>query len=82
MNSSQSTDACGYGQGIASGPKSTSRGTKLHTSAPRAWRIIGAASCFAGDAAGATAALDALDDKGRRFVAYVCANNKVALPAR
>jgi hypothetical protein len=49
---------------------------------PRAWRIIGAASCFAGDAAGATAALDALDDKGRRFVAYVCANNKVALPAR
>ena len=49
---------------------------------PRAWRIIGAASCFRGDAAGAAAARDALDDKGRRFVEYVCANNKVTLPAR
>lgn len=48
----------------------------------RAWRIIGAASCFRGDAAGAAAARDALDDKGRRFVEYVCANNKVTLPAR
>jgi len=47
---------------------------------PRAWRIIGAASCFAGDAAGAAAARDALEDAGRRFVEYVCANNKVTLP--
>ena len=47
---------------------------------PRAWRIIGAASCFAGDAAGAAAARDALDGAGRRFIEYVCANNKVALP--
>ena len=34
MNSSQSTEECGYGQGIASGWKSSGRGTKLQISAP------------------------------------------------
>lgn len=49
---------------------------------PRAWRIIGAASCFRGDAAGAAAARDALDGPARRFVEYVCSVNNVVLPAR
>ena len=39
MNSSQSTDECGYGHGIASGWKSSGRGTKLQISAPRAANV-------------------------------------------
>src|SRR6187401_340006 len=39
MISSHDGELCGYGQGIASGAKSTSRGTKLQISAPRAANV-------------------------------------------
>src|SRR5580765_1210394 len=39
MISSIATDECGYGQGIASGWKSSGRGTKLQISAPRAANV-------------------------------------------
>jgi RNA polymerase sigma-70 factor (ECF subfamily) len=46
----------------------------------KAWRIIGASSCFLKDAAGATAAHNELDDQGRKFVTYVCSRNGITLP--
>jgi hypothetical protein len=46
----------------------------------KAWRIVGAASCFNKDASGATEAWNALDPKGRKFVEYVCKRNDVTLP--
>jgi RNA polymerase sigma factor (sigma-70 family) len=48
--------------------------------AAKAWRIIGASSCFKQDAAGATAAWDALDPRGKKFIEYVCKRNDVTLP--
>lgn len=47
----------------------------------KAWRIIGASSCFKQDAAGAGAAWDALDRSGRKFIEYVCKRNDVTLPS-
>jgi hypothetical protein len=46
----------------------------------KAWRVIGASSCFKGDGAGAGAAWSHLDSTGRKFVEYVCARNHVAVP--
>jgi RNA polymerase sigma-70 factor (ECF subfamily) len=46
----------------------------------KAARIMGASSCFKGDAAGATDAWHALDDHGRKFIEYVCKRNDVTLP--
>ncbi|HEY1587504.1 MAG TPA: hypothetical protein VGH63_17525, partial [Polyangia bacterium] len=46
----------------------------------KAARIMGASSCFKGDAAGATEAWQALDDRGRKFIEYVCKRNDVTLP--
>jgi hypothetical protein len=48
----------------------------------RAWRIIGASSCFLKDAAGAGAAWRELDEQSRKFVEYVCANNRVTIDKR
>lgn len=48
----------------------------------RTGRIIGASSCFLKDVQAATTAWKALDDAGRRFVAYVCANNGVRIDER
>jgi hypothetical protein len=45
----------------------------------RALRVIGASSCFLKDAHGAAAAWRELTGTGRKFVEYVCANNKVRL---
>jgi RNA polymerase sigma factor (sigma-70 family) len=45
-----------------------------------AWRVIGASSCFLGDAAGAVEARDHLDPPGQKFVTYVCGRNDVTLP--
>ena len=47
----------------------------------RAGRIIGASSCFLGDAPAATAAWRTLNASGKQFVAYVCARNHVAIDA-
>jgi hypothetical protein len=46
----------------------------------RALRIVGAASCFLGDAAGARKAADGLDAGGRVFVRYVCGQSGLELP--
>ena len=46
----------------------------------RALRIVGAASCFLGDATGARKAADDLDAGGRVFVRYVCAQSGLELP--
>jgi len=43
-------------------------------------RIMGASSCFKGDAAGATEAWQALDNRGRKFLEYVCKRHDVTLP--
>ncbi|MDB4969344.1 MAG: hypothetical protein JWN44_5033 [Myxococcales bacterium] len=46
----------------------------------KAWRVIGASSCFQHDADGAESAWSALDDHGKRFIEYVCKRNDVTLP--
>ena len=46
----------------------------------RAWRVIGAASCFLKDRSGAHEAWSKLNPQGRSFLEYVCSRNKVALP--
>ncbi|HEX8954194.1 MAG TPA: hypothetical protein VF945_20200, partial [Polyangia bacterium] len=46
----------------------------------KAWRIIGASSCFKKDAAAAAAAWNELDGRGKKFVEYVCKRNDVTLP--
>ncbi|HEY2744728.1 MAG TPA: hypothetical protein VGL86_08900 [Polyangia bacterium] len=46
----------------------------------KAWRIVGASSCFKQDAAGAGEAWNQLDPGGRKFVEYVCKRNDVTLP--
>ena len=46
----------------------------------KAWRIVGASSCFNKDVAGATEAWNALDPSSRKFVEYVCKRNDVTLP--
>jgi RNA polymerase sigma-70 factor (ECF subfamily) len=48
--------------------------------ASKAWRIVGASSCFKQDANGATEAWNALDPQSRKFIEYVCKRNDVALP--
>lgn len=48
--------------------------------APKAWRIIGASSCFKQDSAGALAAWRELDGRGKKFIEYVCKRNDVTLP--
>jgi RNA polymerase sigma-70 factor (ECF subfamily) len=46
----------------------------------KAWRIVGASSCFKQDADGASAAWNALDNPGKKFIEYVCKRNQVTLP--
>lgn len=46
----------------------------------RAWKIIGASSCFLQDPTGAAEAWQALDPNGRKFIEYVCQRNDVVLP--
>ena len=46
----------------------------------KAWRIIGASSCFKQDAEGAISAWRALDTPGKKFIQYVCKRNDVTLP--
>ena len=48
--------------------------------ASKAWRIVGASSCFKQDANGATEAWNQLDTPGRKFIEYVCKRNDVTLP--
>ncbi len=47
---------------------------------PKAWKVIGASSCFKQDAAGAAEAWNELDGRGRKFIEYVCKRNDVTLP--
>jgi RNA polymerase sigma factor (sigma-70 family) len=53
---------------------------KVASNPDKAWRIVGAASCFLKDAPAATEARNALDVHGRRFVEYVCSRNGITLP--
>ncbi len=46
----------------------------------RAWRIIGASSCYLKDLKGARQAWTRLDAQGRQFLKYVCARNGVTVP--
>jgi RNA polymerase sigma-70 factor (ECF subfamily) len=48
----------------------------------RAWRIVGAASCFKHDGAGAAEAYDALEPQGRNFLRYVCERNGTKIDAK
>jgi pSer/pThr/pTyr-binding forkhead associated (FHA) protein/tetratricopeptide (TPR) repeat protein len=46
----------------------------------KAWRIIGASSCFLKDKTGASAAWGKLDATGRSFLKYVCARSGITVP--
>ncbi len=46
----------------------------------RAWRIIGASSCFLKDRAGAVAAFGKLDGQGKNFLKYVCSRQAITIP--
>jgi len=47
----------------------------------KAWRLIGASSCFLKDRAGAVAAFGKLDAQGKQFLKYVCgARNSITIP--
>ena len=46
----------------------------------RAWRIIGASSCFLKDRGGAVNAFGKLDAQGRNFLKYVCSRQAITIP--
>ncbi|MFI5288812.1 MAG: hypothetical protein ACHQ17_04145, partial [Polyangia bacterium] len=51
------------------------------TQAGKAWRIIGASSCYLKDRGGATQAWNRLDAQGRQFLRYVCfSHNGITVP--
>jgi hypothetical protein len=45
----------------------------------KAWRIMGASSCFLRDKAAALKAYRHLDGSGKQFLAYVCSRNDITL---
>jgi cell division septum initiation protein DivIVA len=45
----------------------------------KAWRVVGASSCFLKDVAGAREAYQRLGDQQREFLRYVCARNAIKL---
>jgi pSer/pThr/pTyr-binding forkhead associated (FHA) protein len=47
---------------------------------PKAWRIVGASSCFLKDKDGATKAFNKLDSQGKQFLKYVCSRNGMTVP--
>ena len=47
---------------------------------PKAWRIIGASSCFQKDKSGAAAAWNHLVAMDRQFLKYVCQRNNIVVP--
>lgn len=54
---------------------------KAQRAAPsKAWRIIGASSCFLKDKNGAVQAWNKLDAQGRQFLKYVCSRNSITVP--
>ena len=46
----------------------------------KAWRIIGASSCFLKDKAGASSAWNKLGNMDRQFLKYVCGRNAITIP--
>ena len=48
--------------------------------APKAWRIVGASSCFLHDGSGAAEAWHRLDARGQKFLEYVCKRHDVVIP--
>ena len=46
----------------------------------KAWRIIGAASCFLKDRTGAMQAWNKLGPQERSFLKYVCSRNAITVP--
>ena len=46
----------------------------------KAWRIIGASSCFLKDKNGAVAAWNKLSTMDRQFLKYVCQRNTITIP--
>ena len=53
--------------------------TQLSAEPDKAWRLIGASSCFLKDRKAATNAFSHLDAEGKQFVVYVCSRNGVQL---
>ena len=49
-------------------------------SSQKNWRVIGAASCFLHDGAGAEEASQQLDAPGRQFIEHACGRNGTPLP--
>jgi len=47
---------------------------------PKAWRIVGASSCFLKDKDAATKAFNKLDSQGKQFLKYVCSRNGMMVP--
>src|SRR5947199_104864 len=50
------------------------------SSPSKAWRIMGASSCFLKDRNGAMTAWNKLDAQGRQFLKYVCSRNAITVP--
>jgi hypothetical protein len=55
-------------------------GRRIQGLVPQAWRIIGAASCFLNERAGAAEAWAQLDPQGRQFLQHVCSRSRINLP--
>lgn len=53
---------------------------QIKTAPQRAWRVIGASSCFLKDKPTAGDAYEKLDDQGKAFLRYVCGRNAIQLP--
>jgi hypothetical protein len=47
---------------------------------PKAWRIVGASSCFLKDKDAASKAFNKLDPQGKQFLKYVCSRTGLTLP--
>ena len=63
----------------ASAIEKARRATKAGGDNNKAWRVIGASSCFLKDRAGAVAAWNRLSTMDRNFLKYVCQRNDIKL---
>ena len=57
-----------------------SKALTITKAAPKAWRIVGASSCFLKDRDGAIKAYNKLDGQGKGFLKYVCQRNGITVP--
>jgi len=69
-----------YVHGNYAGAIEKARKAARGTCVARAWRLIGASSCFLKDKSGAVAAWNRLPNTDRKFLEYVCARNGIEMP--